>query len=660
MKILMVAFLFTLLLKTAFSQNTNITDSLKQKLAISHADTNRVNLLASLSQYYHRANTDTSMMYAKEGLMLAERLHFATGKADCLYWIGILLELQGLYPQALDHFQRSLAISDSIKNNAFLISRVFRAIGDLYFDQGDYKKALENLTVAKAMRETTHNRWIGVSTYRSLGRVYLALDQLDSTLFYFNKSYQKIMDMNIPSSRVALDDILKDLGQAHSKIGNDAMAMEFFRNSIPYSLTDKDYVTLNETYIGMARLFGKSGKTDSSIFFCKKGLEVARQRNYLKGVLEATRLLSQTYEGINEHEALSYYKTASVINDSLFSSEKIKQLQNLEYVEQQRKQKEAETERIYRNKFQLYALLGILGVFLLIAIFLYRNNQNKQRTNVLLHLQKEEIQSTLTVLKATQSQLIQQEKMASLGELTAGIAHEIQNPLNFVNNFSDVNTELIEDAEQELDKGNIDEVKLVLADVKENEQKINHHGKRADAIVKGMLQHSRSSSGKKELTDINVLANEYLRLSYHGLKAKDKSFNADFKTDFDTSIGKVEVVPQDIGRVLLNLYNNAFYSVNEKKKQQDETYKALVLVSTKNLSNKVDIAVKDNGTGIPQKVLDKIYQPFFTTKPTGQGTGLGLSMSYDIVKAHGGELKVETKEGDGAEFIIQLPYQIIV
>ena len=269
--------------------------------------------------------------------------------------------------------------------------------------------------------------------------------------------------------------------------------------------------------------------------------------------------------------------------------------------------------------------------------------------------QTAEIRTTLENLKSTQAQLIQSEKMASLGELTAGIAHEIQNPLNFVNNFSDVNKELADELEQEIDKGNYADAKTIAKDIKDNEQKINHHGKRADAIVKNMLQHSRSSSGAKELTNINALAEEYLRLSYHGLRAKDKSFNATMKTDFDESIGKINIIPQDIGRVVLNLINNAFYAVDEKKKLSQNGYEPTVSLSTKKNNGKVEISVKDNGNGIPQKVLDKIFQPFFTTKPTGQGTGLGLSLSYDIVKAHGGELKVETKEGECTEFIIQLP-----
>ena len=265
------------------------------------------------------------------------------------------------------------------------------------------------------------------------------------------------------------------------------------------------------------------------------------------------------------------------------------------------------------------------------------------------------LQKSLEDLKSAQKQLIQSEKMASLGELTAGIAHEIQNPLNFVNNFSEVSNELIDEMNEELAKGDIEEAKAIAADVKQNLIKINHHGKRAGDIVKGMLQHSRTSTGVKEPTDINALADEYLRLSYHGLRAKDKDFNATMKTDFDESIGKINIIPQDIGRVLLNLYNNAFYAVNEQKSKNPISYEPTVSITTKKSNNHVIITVSDNGNGIPQKIVDKIFQPFFTTKPTGQGTGLGLSLSYDIVKAQGGEIKVETKEGEGTTFIIQLP-----
>ena len=267
-----------------------------------------------------------------------------------------------------------------------------------------------------------------------------------------------------------------------------------------------------------------------------------------------------------------------------------------------------------------------------------------------------ELNQSLEDLKSTQSQLIHAEKMASLGELTAGIAHEIQNPLNFVNNFSEVSSELLEELKEELKNGDYEEVKAITGDVMQNLKKILQHGNRASGIVQSMLQHSRAGSGEKELTDINKLADEYLRLSYHGLRAKDKSFNADFKTHFDESLPKINIVSQDIGRVLLNLINNAFFVVHEKSKENIDGYKPEVLITTKKTDNKIEICVNDNGNGIPQEIIKKIFQPFFTTKSTGVGTGLGLSLSYDIVtKGHGGEIKVETKQGQGSEFIIVLP-----
>ena len=266
---------------------------------------------------------------------------------------------------------------------------------------------------------------------------------------------------------------------------------------------------------------------------------------------------------------------------------------------------------------------------------------------------------SLEELKAAQAQLIQSEKMASLGELTAGIAHEIQNPLNFVNNFSEVSKELLDEMKTEMDSGNLEDAKEIMNDVIQNLEKINHHGKRAGDIVKGMLQHSRSSSGVKEPTDINALCDEYLRLSYHGLRAKDKSFNVTMKTDFDTSLEKINIIPQDLGRVILNLINNAFYAASQNRPVSVREAEPTVWVSTKKEGNEVLISVRDNGSGISSEILNKIFQPFFTTKPTGQGTGLGLSLSYDIVKAHGGELKVETKESEGTTFIIQLPKQIL-
>jgi signal transduction histidine kinase len=383
------------------------------------------------------------------------------------------------------------------------------------------------------------------------------------------------------------------------------------------------------------------------------------------GTLKASDLLVTLYELQKKPDsALKYFRMSAILKDSLFGREKVIAEQNLLYTKKE-KEKELEASRIkFRNQSRLYLLSGGIIALLIIAFILLRANRQKQKSYAKLQQQKDEIdfhkkiaEDSLDELKTTQAHLIQSEKMASLGELTSGIAHEIQNPLNFVNNFSDLNSELIEEVKQEMDKGNFSETKNILDRLKENHDKINHHGKRAEAIVNGMLQHSRSSTGKREPTDLNKLVDEYLRLASHGMKARNKEFHANVESDFDAGFEKINIIPNEIGRVLLNLFNNAFYAVNEgaKLRSPGGGYEPRVTVQTRKVGNRVEIRVKDNGNGIPQNILDKIFQPFFTTKPTGQGTGLGLSIAYDIVKAHGGEIKVESNEGKGSVFTVQLP-----
>ncbi|HXL56956.1 MAG TPA: ATP-binding protein, partial [Chitinophagaceae bacterium] len=438
-------------------------------------------------------------------------------------------------------------------------------------------------------------------------------------------------------------------GNIYSKKGNYFKALKYYRRGYRYAVDNHINSNIMENGNGIAKIFWKTNQPDSSIYYANKVLETSRYAQYPLIKLEALGLLADVYKSKgNSDSSVNYLELTLATEDSLFNQQKVIQMQSATFNEQLRQQDIQEAQQAYQNRIKTYTLISGLIVLLLVASILFRHNRNKQKAKV-------KIEKAYEELKFTQAQLIQSEKMASLGELTSGIAHEIQNPLNFVNNFSEVNTELIAEMKQEIDKGNIEEVKEIANDIKENEQKILHHGKRADTIVKGMLQHSRVSTGQKEPTDINALADEYLRLSYHGLRAKDKTFNATLQTDFDATIGKINIVPQDIGRVLLNLFNNAFYAVTEKKKQTGNNYEPTVSVSIKKVNGKVEIRVADNGNGIPQKILDKIFQPFFTTKPTGQGTGLGLSLSYDIVKAHGGEIRVETKEGEGAEFAIQLP-----
>ena len=399
----------------------------------------------------------------------------------------------------------------------------------------------------------------------------------------------------------------------------------------------------------LANLSKKSGNVDSALYFSRQALKIYQLINDTSGLISAYSSLSSALDASHQMDsAYHYLKKAITLKELLNKEGRIKSFQLAGFNEQLKLEEQKAAQLRTISKIRTWSFVAGIAVLLFMSGFFYRNYRRQRKDKTI-------IENAFTNLKSTQSQLIQSEKMASLGELTAGIAHEIQNPLNFVNNFSEVSTELVDEMNEEIDKGNLEDAKQIAHDLKQNLEKINHHGKRAGAIVKGMLQHSRSSSGVKAPTDINKLADEYLRLAYHGLRAKDKSFNAIIKTDFDETIGNVNIIPQDIGRVILNLITNAFYAVDQKNKENIEGYEPAVLVSTKKISDKIEISVKDNGNGIPQKNIDKIFQPFFTTKPTGQGTGLGLSMSYDIVKAHGGELRVETKEGEGSEFIIELP-----
>jgi len=479
------------------------------------------------------------------------------------------------------------------------------------------------------------------------------MNKLDSSKYYRTLVYNLGLKNKVPVW-IALGS--GGLGEVYLNMKNADSAVYYYHISRQSALQINRYDLYGESLLGLGKAYLEEKKTDSAHYYGINAYNFMEKEKDAARMMAASELLAQIYYAKGQPDsAYKFLKQTIQVKDSLFSSEKIYRIQNLGFTETLKKQQEDQTKKEalqeYKSKLQIYSLIGGLAVLSLIISMLYRNNRQRKSANV-------KIEKAYEDLKSTQAQLIQSEKMASLGELTAGIAHEIQNPLNFVNNFSELNTELLSELEDEIEKGNTAEMKALTDDIKANEQKINHHGKRADAIVKGMLQHSRSSTGVKEPTDINALADEYLRLAYHGLRAKDKSFNATMKTDFDENIGNVNVVPQDTGRVILNLITNAFYAVNEKKKQNKQGYEPTVSVSTKNAGEKIEIRVSDNGNGITQKVVDKIFQPFFTTKPTGEGTGLGLSMSYDIIKSHGGEIKVETKEGEGAEFLILLPVSV--
>jgi two-component system NtrC family sensor kinase len=642
-------FLFILILFIGFKSGKGqnlLLDSLKKSLSIVKEDTTRVLLLSEISLWSIFSNPDTSLQLAKEGLRLAQQTNYAKGEAYCKRSLGFFFWSTGDYTTAINLAFMGMPYAETSKDfdlQIWLNDLLLNA----YRDNGDYNEGIKydqkNRMISQGL-----NQPIDASRDAMVANIYYDMNKLDSALHYIRLSFKK--------GGIADGWMCMAMGKIQAKANHADSAFYYYKLSIAKLTIDNNFKDLANVNQSIAALYYSNGNTDSAIYYAKNGLALAQQNSFAKEQFNLRSFLAEVYEKRNIDSAFRYYKLAMVAKDSLFSKEKTKQILSIQFNDELRRREVINAEVQYKNRLKTYGFIAGLFIALIIATILWRNNQRKQKANLLLQLQKEKVESTLSELKSAQAQLIQSEKMASLGELTAGIAHEIQNPLNFVNNFSEVNAELLTELNEEMDKGNYDDAKAIAKDVIENEQKINHHGKRADAIVKGMLQHSQSSTGQKESTDINKLADEYLRLAYHGLRAKDKSFNATLQTDFDENIGKINIIPRDIGRVLLNLYNNAFYAVSEKKKQSGNKYEAIVSLSTKKAGDTILISVKDNGGGVPQKILDKIFQPFFTTKPTGQGTGLGLSLSYDTVtKGHGGELKVETDEGNGSEFIIKLP-----
>ena len=604
---------------------------------------------------------DTSIIYYNKAIA-AEKEGDPKRLATYYSNLAIGYQMQSNYSQALAWQQKSLQLAEKTGN---LNSQAYTLLnmGDTYLYSGDSvlgeKVMVKSLDIAQKLGLTN----VELYAYSNLSSLYHAQHKFEMAWSLAMKSAELAKKMGDPGIMCAG---LAKAASARASQGKFSEAEVLAKQAVALSDSSNQPLNIFQAYSAMGEVLKLQAKYKEAIPYYEKSFRALDQSDlYGNATRVAYTDLSECYEKTgNNSKALAAYKVAAQIADSVRSRQSVRKatelMMNYEFdKKQQASQAKQKEETAAANTKQLLLLIGLVSM-LILAGFAFYAYRNKQKANSLLKGQKEEIQTTLTKLKTTQTQLIQSEKMASLGELTAGIAHEIQNPLNFVNNFSEVNTELIDEMKEEIDKGNIKGVKALANNIAENEQKINHHGKRADAIVKGMLQHSRSNSGIKEPTDINALCDEYLRLSYHGLRAKDKSFNATMKTDFDNSIGNINIIPQDIGRVILNLLTNAFYAASLPSKggfsDSDSNKTPTVWVSTKKEGNKVLISLRDNGPGIPQKILDKIFQPFFTTKPTGQGTGLGLSLSYDIVtKGHGGELKVETKEGEGSVFIIKLP-----
>lgn len=606
------------------------------------ADKEKIDAWNNLASNFRFSISDSGIYYADKSLTAAKVINYQLGELEAILHLALSHQTLGNRTRALRFALEGKKKAEEYKEDSW-IARFLTVIGVEYYYAEDYEMAIENLRASDHIFADLNmcNQFISTTW---MGFSFIMLNNIDSGLFFCRKALEASETEKCRDAGLTMP--LLHMGSIFRLTQNFDSGLYYYKLHL---VRETRYTKFNcEAALGIADIYRQTGQKDSSLFYADLSLKKSLETRLIPQIIESFSFFETLYEKTDPTRALAFSKISRLYSDTLEMIRYKTAFKDVADFDEQQRNIEIETaKRNYRNNLIQYTLIfGIITV-LAVAFILRRSNKQKEKVN-------RSLSKALSDLKSTQSQLIQSEKMASLGELTAGIAHEIQNPLNFVNNFSDVNSDLLREMQDELDKGNIAEAKMIIMDIKENENKIKHHGVRAETIVKGMLQHSITSSGQKEPTDINELCNEFLGLSYHGFKAKDKSFNAKYETNFGTGFGKINIVPQEIARAILNVINNAFYAVNEKSKLNNSGYEPTVILSTKKIGNKISVTVKDNGHGIPDSIKEKIFQPFFTTKPAGQGMGLGLSLSYEIVKAHGGEIKLKSVEGQGSEFIIYL------
>ena len=610
------------------------------------------------SSSFFNSNIDSATYFIKKEIAFSQKAGYLRGDIRSHVVFATLMGRIGNLPQSikiiLEQIPRAREIGFWIA-----VAQCYYVLGLDYQQMGNHKASLRNFLMCKVVTDRNRLEKFAFFSKINLAREYLNIKMADSAQYYLDMANS----LAKKTSYKDYDEIILGVkGGIEIIRGNYRQGINDCKKSLLKNSNNLNLASI--TNISLATAYQQLKRNDSCIYYAKVAYKQAVFVKNLNLAIAAANLLKDAYYNLNDFKiAFNYQQIMLEARDSLYNGEKAVEIQNELFSEAQERRKIEDAKTETQSKKRQYIIIAVLTIILITSLFLFYTNSQSKKSNKDLQLRNNQIDNQHNVLKqafsdlkSTQAQLIQSEKMASLGELTAGIAHEIQNPLNFVNNFSEVNAELLEEMMEEIDKGGFVNVKLLSADIYENEKKINLHGKRADAIVKGMLEHSRTSTGDLQLTNLNDLADEFLRLSYHGLRANDKNFNAEILTHFDKTIPQINIVQQDIGRVLLNLFNNAFYAVNEKKKISGADYKPEVTVITSSKSNEIEIRVKDNGNGIPDAIKDKIMQPFFTTKPSGKGTGLGLSLSYDIVvKGHGGSIEVESKEMEFTAITVKLP-----
>jgi two-component system, NtrC family, sensor kinase len=665
-------------------------------------DTVYLNKANELGFMLAESNPDSAILFLDQQILHCREANYKKGESEALKIYGNALQNKGEFVESIAYYTSSMTIAKELSDQE-LVPGILNNIGLVYFNLGNYTEALNNFFEAIKGAETTGNLNVKAAALNNVALIYFEQEKYEEAKSKYKEmlsiyqgignqgrvilAYNNIGDVELKQNNpvAALENLkigyasalelqspefiemtARTMADIYAAMDSTDLAEELYRNSIAIA-EEKGYgVPYSHSLLGLAELYYKKGNLEEAVIYGAKGLEQAEKMGQTTQLRNANELLAKINEGMgNYQEALDNYKLFKLYNDSINTALGQRLATNLEAeYEFSKKTLEFEKAAIRQQWLTFSAFVGLF-TFLIILFLVYRNRnrldkayQTLKEKNSEIKSKNEKLENTLDQLKLTQLQLIQSEKMASLGELTAGISHQLQNPLNFVNNFSEVTTELVDEMQDKLQMGDTTTALWVIDDVKSNLEKINKYGHLASGIIMNMLQHSRINTGQKEFTDLNALTIQYLNLSFHGIKAKDKDFVSEFSHTLDPNLKKIKIIPQDIGRVLLNLINNAFYAVNERLKSKSDSYNPQVTVTTKWLGDAVEIRVIDNGNGVPEQIRDKIFQPFFTTKPTGQGTGLGLSLSYDIVKAHGGELSMITHEGQGesgSEFIIKLP-----
>ncbi|KAA9333026.1 tetratricopeptide repeat protein [Hymenobacter busanensis] len=658
------------------------TPSLHRALAAAKSDTSRVLLLADLSASYRYSRFDSVQAYAQQGLALARRLGYRKGEGRCISRLGILMSERGNLPQALRTDLQALQLNEE-SHDLEGMARTLNQIGLLYYALEDYRPALSYFFRAQRLyaqaRIADPSQLVSVLT--NIGASYEGRSQFDSAAVFLNRAYH-LTDLARNHGWSCWGNptpyVLRELGLLEASQGRPAEALLYYRRSVRAAGPENDRRSACRAYQYMSELYHQRQQSDSSVYYARKALQVGQSLPFVMGVVRTSNLLADAFRarGLND-STLKYLQILHTAEDSLYNPQRIKQLDAIGFAEQQRLRQLEDEQLQLAERTRTYALLAGLAAALLVAGLLWRTNRLQHRTNARLRTlhnevtqQKQEITTQrdklarmLHELKVAQSQLVLREKMASLGELMAGVAYEIQHPVNSVKNFAGISVSLVDELRKELAKlplelDDREYLAEMLDNLSQNQSKIVQFSQRADSVVRGMLEYSSSAPGPRQPTELNAFVEDYLRLTYHDARAKNRNFHAALFPHLSPEVGTLSVVRHDIGRALINLFTNAFYAVQQRLALDEDDYVPQVTVTTRALDGRVEIRVRDNGLGIPAAALPNVFDQFFSTKPPEEGPGLGLTLSHELItKGHGGTLTVETQEGEFTEFIISLPVQ---